>query len=223
MFFQVLLHIFSILGLFSSILLHTFPSLLYIFLSIYHSLCCLSNFFIPDPNEFTCYEETSAPPMSSTMLLIRVRHGYTVGTDFLDHTHTRVDRTRGGYGYIPYHLTRYATKTCSIHYTCGFVLLQSPCNLVKAARTHQLTWRCISRGIDRRRRRRRRRGLTYPSHALLLSLYLLVCSCLSPLVPARSVPAHLPWFMCAHPCWCCRPSLMSTCPCLSSPALVCLR
>jgi hypothetical protein len=36
----------------------------------------------------------------------RVRHGYTAGTDFIDRTRTRVHRTRGGYGYIPYRFTR---------------------------------------------------------------------------------------------------------------------
>src|SRR5882762_7907321 len=39
-------------------------------------------------------------------LLNRVRHGYTAGTDFLNCTRTRVHRTRGGYGYIPYPFLR---------------------------------------------------------------------------------------------------------------------
>jgi hypothetical protein len=33
---------------------------------------------------------------------VRVPHGYTAGTKFLNRTHTRVHRTRSGCGYIPY-------------------------------------------------------------------------------------------------------------------------
>jgi hypothetical protein len=49
--------------------------------------------------------------------VFRVRHGYTTGTDFLDHTCTRVHRTHGGYRYIPYPFCR------GILGTHGFVLL----------------------------------------------------------------------------------------------------
>ena len=40
------------------------------------------------------------------VMLARVRHGYTMGTDFLDHTCTRIHRTRGRYRYTPYCITR---------------------------------------------------------------------------------------------------------------------
>ena len=70
-------------------------------------------------------------------------------------------------------------KTHSMFNTCGFVLLQPPCNLVKAACTCQLTWQCILQGIGRRRRKRRG-GLTY--------LYMQPCE--SSLCTSIEVAAH---------------------------------
>ena len=69
---------------------------------------------------------------SNSVVVVRVPHGYTAGTIFLNRTRTRIYRTRGGYGYIPTRFwcgvgrnPRYLWYPRFLFYLlCGFFLLK---------------------------------------------------------------------------------------------------